>query len=38
MKPIHLITVLPAINNVWAFSAFLVVVAVTLLFSRSGVR
>lgn len=34
MKPTDLLPLLPAINNGWAFAAFVVVVAVTLYFGR----
>jgi hypothetical protein len=36
MKPIDLLALLPAINNGWAFAAFVIVVAVTLYFNRRG--
>jgi hypothetical protein len=34
MKPTDLIPLLPAINNGWAFAAFLIVIAVYLYFRR----
>jgi hypothetical protein len=34
MKPTDLIAVLPAINNGWAFAAFVLVVLVTLYLGR----
>jgi hypothetical protein len=34
MKPVDLITLLPAVNNGWAFAAFVVVVAVSLYLGR----
>jgi hypothetical protein len=34
MKPTDLIPLLPAVNNGWAFAAFVIVVAVTLYLRR----
>jgi hypothetical protein len=34
MRPTDLFALLPAVNNGWAFAAFVIVMAVTLYFSR----
>lgn len=34
MKPTDLITLLPAVNNGWAFAAFVLVIVVTLYLGR----
>jgi hypothetical protein len=36
MKPTDLIALLPAINNGWAFAAFIIVVLVWLYLTRRG--